>query len=574
MAKNIKKFVKRVISYSKSHIWVDLLILFVLIIPTFYHLVRPGYFFMQDDLQAFRIYEMNECFKDFQIPCRWVPDAGYQYGYPQFIFYPPLVYYFGELIHLFGFQFIDSVKLLFILGYVLSAVAMYFLVKEVSRKRLSALVSSLLYAYVPYKAVEVYVRGAMSEFWALVFFPLIFLFIYKSVLSEKFRYVVFLALSIAGLLLTHLLSVFIFLIPALVWAVYWIIVEKKYERVKFLLLSGILGVGIASFYLLPVIFERKFVHMETLLMGYFDWRKHFVNLYGLFLSREWGYGSSGFPNEKLNLSVGLVQWLFAVFAGILAVLNLKKKRKVSYIILILIFTELFILFLIHPRSNFIWEKITALQWLQFPWRFLAVSIFLLSLIAGFVFSLLNKKFGMIVAVLVVVSAVFVNINYYSVRDWYDITDVDKFSGKLWEKELTISIFDYLPVYAKLPPFEKAPDKPEILEGKAEIVEYGKRSKRQFGKIIVHDRAIIRAPLFDFPGMKVFANGRIIEHRNNDCRGQKYCLGLVTFLLDRGEYNIEVKLTDTPIRKIGNILSILSLIIPAYVLFRKNEKETI
>lgn len=573
MAKNIKKFVKSVVSYSKSHIWVDLLILFILIIPTFYHLVRPGYFFMQDDLQAFRIYEMNECFKDFQIPCRWVPDAGYQYGYPQFNFYPPLVYYFGELIHLSGFQFIDSVKLLFILGYILSATSMYFLVREVSKKRLSALTSSLLYTYVPYKAVEVYVRGAMSEFWALVFFPLIFLFIYKTILSKESKYVVFLALSIAGLLLTHLLSALIFLVPAVVWTMYWVVSEKKYKRIKTLIISVILGLGIASFYLLPVIFERKFVHMETLLMGYFDWRKHFVGLHRLLFSREWGYGSSGFPNEKLNLSTGLIQWLFAVFAGGLAVLNFKKKRKASYIILILLLTELFVLFLIHPRSNFIWEKVMALQWLQFPWRFLAVSIFLLSLIVGFTFSLLSKKVGVITAVFVVISVIALNIGYYSVRDWYYITDIDKFSGELWQKELTISIFDYLPIYAKLPPTKKAPDKPEVLEGKSKIVKYEKYSKRQFGEVIVDNKTVIRAPLFDFPGMKVFVDGRLIKHWNNDCRGQKYCLGLITFSLDKGRHNIEIKLTDTPVRKIGNILSVLGLAISVYVLSKKNEKET-
>ena len=94
--------------------WIAICLIFT--IPTFYQLVRPGFFFMQDDLQAFRVHQMFVCFKDFQIPCRWVPDMGYQYGYPQFLFYPPSVYYLGAFIHLFGIQIIDSVKILFILG--------------------------------------------------------------------------------------------------------------------------------------------------------------------------------------------------------------------------------------------------------------------------------------------------------------------------------------------------------------------------------------------------------------------------------------------------------------------------
>ncbi len=43
------------------------LILIILVIPAFITLVRPGFFPMHDDLQAFRIHQMHECFKDLQI---------------------------------------------------------------------------------------------------------------------------------------------------------------------------------------------------------------------------------------------------------------------------------------------------------------------------------------------------------------------------------------------------------------------------------------------------------------------------------------------------------------------------
>lgn len=165
MAK-VTKIIKKLTSVR--YFWVVLIIL--LTIPTYATLVRPGFFPMQDDLQAFRIYEMDKCISDFQIPCRWVPDAGYQYGYPQFIYYSPNVYYFGEALHLIGFQFIDSVKILFGLGYVLSAIFMFLLVADLLGNW-PGFVASILYTYVPYKALEVYVRGALSEFWAFVFFP-------------------------------------------------------------------------------------------------------------------------------------------------------------------------------------------------------------------------------------------------------------------------------------------------------------------------------------------------------------------------------------------------------------------
>src|SRR5260221_7055170 len=130
--------------------WV--IVLVILIIPTFWTLIRPGFFPMQDDLQAFRLFEMDKCFQDLQIPCRWVPDMGYQYGYPQFNFYSPGVFYLGELFHLIGMQFIDVVKLLFVLGFILSSVTMFIFLRAIFGK-LPALVGSILYTYLPFKAV-------------------------------------------------------------------------------------------------------------------------------------------------------------------------------------------------------------------------------------------------------------------------------------------------------------------------------------------------------------------------------------------------------------------------------------
>src|SRR3989344_4697735 len=116
------------LKFSRSYrFWIVLIV--ILTIPTFYRLIKPGFFFMQDDLQAMRVHQMFACFKDLQIPCRWVPDMGYQYGYPQFLYYPPSVYYVGALIHLFGIQIIDSVKIMFALGYIFSALFMFIFLK-------------------------------------------------------------------------------------------------------------------------------------------------------------------------------------------------------------------------------------------------------------------------------------------------------------------------------------------------------------------------------------------------------------------------------------------------------------
>lgn len=531
------------------------ILLILLISPTFFKLFQPGFFPMQDDLQAFRVYEMDKCYTDLQIPCRWVPDAGYQYGYPQFNFYPPLPYYLGAGLHRVGIQYIDTVKILFILGYILSALTMFVLIADMFGNWAGA-ISALLYTYIPYKAVEVYVRGALSEFWAQIFFPLILWAIYKLVKTGKTKYLIWFALASAALATTHALMTMIFVPIAVLWALYWLVREKWGNWAK-VMWGGLMGFGLSAFFILPVIFEKQFAHTESLLSGYFDYRQHFVNLYKLFISREWGYGSSGFPNEKLNLSLGIVQWVTGlIILPVLAFVNFRKNKKISFLAFGLILLSLGSIFMIHMKSSFIWARLPFLWYLQFPWRFLAISIFLLCILCGLTVYYLGR-FKYVVGILMVIVSFVLTISFYTPKSWLNITDADKFSGVSWEKQLTISIFDYLPIYATLPPWAKAPDLPEVLKGDAKFSDYKKGSDFQMGTVVASKESMIRLPLFDFPGMQVKVDGIVVPHINDDCDGERYCLGLITFNLPAGNHKIDARLTDTPVRRIGNILTILS-----------------
>ncbi len=539
--------------------WIILLI--ILTIPTFYSLIRPGFFPMQDDLQAFRIHQMDKCVQDFQIPCRWVPDAGFQYGYPQFIFYPPSVYYLGEAFHLLGFQFIDSVKILFVLGFILSTLSMFLLLRSLFGNW-PAFVGSLFYSYIPYKAVEVYVRGAMSEFWSLVIFPLIFWASLRYVKTLKLKYFILLSLSVAGLLITHNLMSLIFLPLLVVWCLFWVVTEKKKKTLIYLMMSGVLGLGLAAYFSLPVILEKPYVHLDSILSGYFDYRRHFVDLWQLFFSYNFGYGSSELgPGDDLALSTGIIQWIVALLAVGLAAFNYKKYKQLSSLTFILAFLELGVLFMMHQKSSFVWEKLSFLVWLQFPWRLMADSIFLLAILGALAIYFLQKtnlKYAYFFGGFVVFLIIAIHLPFFQPKDWLNISDKDKFSGISWEKQLTISIFDYLPIYGELPPPSKAPELLEVLSGEAKIIEYKKGSNFQEGKVIVIRDSEIRLPLFDYPGMVVTADGKVVPHKNNNCTNQSYCLGLISYNIPPGEYTIKAELKNSPVRAIGNVITLVSI----------------
>jgi len=125
------------------------------------------------------------------------------------------------------------------------------------------LIASLLYTYIPYKAVEVYVRGALSEFWAQIFFPLIFWAIYKLVKQGKIKYLLWFGFATAALATTHTLMTMIFAPIAVVWAIYWL-VREKWNNLSKVILGGALAFGLSAFFVLPVIFERSFTHIELI----------------------------------------------------------------------------------------------------------------------------------------------------------------------------------------------------------------------------------------------------------------------------------------------------------------------
>jgi uncharacterized membrane protein len=171
--------------FQKKYFWFVLSLIFTL--PAVWFLFKPGvYWNMHDDMQMVRQLELEKCLNDGQIPCRWTPDLGYGYGYPLFNFYPPMPYLVGQVYRFFGFSFMNSVKATAITQIILSSVFMYLLASSVFGS-VGGFIGAVFYTYAPYHALNIYVRGAMNEAWASVFFPLIFYFSRKLILDKKWK---------------------------------------------------------------------------------------------------------------------------------------------------------------------------------------------------------------------------------------------------------------------------------------------------------------------------------------------------------------------------------------------------
>jgi hypothetical protein len=513
---------------------------------------------MHDDMQAFRILEMDHCFRDKQLPCRWVPDAGFGYGYPLFNYYPPFPFYLGELVHLLGFSILDSVKIVFILGFIVAAGSM-FLLGEALWGTWGGFLSSVFYTFAPYHALDIYVRGALNEFWALAWFPAILWTIFKFVKTQDRRYLLWFSFFYGLLFLSHNLMVFIFTPVAIFWLFLNLFLEKKVKIWPKFIWPSLLAVGLAAFFLLPVLFEKKFVHVETMIIGYFNYLAHFVSLKQLFFSRSWGYGASVWKeDEKISFQIGVLHWIIAFLVSLLSAFGRKKEKKRLFRIFFIFFFGLGAAFFAHSRSTFFWKKIKPLEYLQFPWRFLTLVTFSFSLLVGGLVPLFDqflkkKKVIIKLAVLgLVVLVIFFNVDYFQPEEWYwNLTDEQKFSEPVeWQEQVTSGIFDYLPKSAEFPPGEAAPEQAWLEEGEGEVRAYQKGSNwLKFNLEVFSDRAKVKVPIFYFPKWSILVDGQKIDF---DYQNK---LGLPTFDLSKGSYQVEARLKNTPIRTISNWLSL-------------------
>jgi hypothetical protein len=492
--------------------------------PAFALMLRYGIYTMHD-FHVFRQFEFDKCIQSLSFPCRWAPDAGMGYGEPLFNFYSQFPYWIGEVFHLSGLSIINSVKLLFIGSIVASGMSMYWL----SRKHwgyLGGVVSAVLYMYAPYRAIDVWVRGALNESLAFVLFPIILGFIDRYVDEPKTTTLLSLSIALALLITTHNLSFVMFIPFAALWLVWRVVQKKKFSSLFPLAGAGILAMLLSAYYLLPVLAEGHLVTVGQTTQGYYDYRAHFATLHQLFIDRSWKFGASLWgPVDDMSFSLGQIHW---VILGIAGVIGLWKK---NWKILGLTILAILAIWLTHNKSMIIWQTIPGMPYIQFPWRFLSVAAFFTALVGGSLLAYFPKK---ILASAIVITTILVNFTFFRPDIWRAIGDDQQFSGGLWDEQRSSALQDFWP--------KSAPQMP---------VSFAMGHNNEFSVVSVGEWSSV--PIVYFPGWKAHANDRLIEISP---RGD---LGLISFRLPPGEYNVRLEFTNTPSRTVGNIISIVTLL---------------
>lgn len=535
------------------------LILVLISLFTLLPFFRTDFFYTQDHIFVARLHQMHKALVDGQFPVRWSPDL--RFGEPTFNFYAPLPYYIGGIFTILGMDIIGAVKLLFILSTVLSGLGMLIFLRTMFNNW-SATAASILYVFAPYRAVDLYVRGALSESWAFIFFPLIFLTSLNLSKKQSLKNIILLSLSLAGLFLTHNVMMVIFLPFFMAWVLFLICKQKNLKLFYHFSFAIFLGFTLSASYLLPAFFERQFIQSQYLTLGHFNFRAHFVAV-GQFFSTFWGYGSSLWGDKDgLSFQIGLVNWVIIVLSGTLAFLN-KARKETVFLFVFLFASFLMSLFMQHNKSAFIWEAIPILAFIQFPWRFLGISIFLVSILGGLLVFL--SKGRLYIPISIIFISVILNFNYFKPNQYVSYDFFDKFLKEESMQKGVDLTKDYLPIWVKVLTEEEIKT-PLVDEGEVIIEGFERRSSSAYFNASVKTDSLITIPITYFPGWQIKVNDtRLEQNEPNE-------FGLINFNLSKGEYNVLAEFKDTFIRSIGNVISLISLFVIALILLKDKLKS--
>ena len=535
-------------------------------------LLVPGFFTIHDDEQIARLFELDSALSDGQFPVRWVSDLGFGFGYPFFNFYPPFVYYLGELFHKIGFSFIDSMKAVVFVGFLGSSFFMYLWVKNHFGK-LAGIFSALLYTYSSYHAVDIFVRGDIPEFFSFVWIPAIFWCLDLLFKTQKLKYAIILSIFLALLVLTHSLIAFPFLFFFVIYTVFSLFSKGKNLKKNFLLVfsSAAISSLFTMFFWLPVFLEKKFTLVDQILTQELaNYKIHFVYLRQLWES-PWGYGGSIFGlYDGLSFEVGKTQLILSLLVFLVILFSYIKKRKLDEkfkLVLLIFVLFLFSLYMTSFYSQWIWGKISLLPYLQFPWRFLLFAAVFSSFLGGFFIYLVQKLNKKISIVLLLILGLIIVLNsqqnlkpekYLSVNDSF-YTNREDINWKVSKMS-----FEFVPsgVATKLSDIKTTqidvekkdtPNMPyKVINGTASVQVISNKSNSKIFKVSSEKESTLQINTFSFPGWETIIDEKKVKYKDNNK------LKLIVLDIPQGVHLVTANFVNTMPRAIGNAVSLITV----------------
>jgi uncharacterized membrane protein len=543
---NIPSFKKDIISFL-----VLALISFYCTIPLFAHYGVPA---GQDMiLHIFQADQFTQSLREGVFYPRWIPDFNNGYGSPNFIFYSPLSYYFVSAITFFTCSLTASMIIALWSSYFLSGITMYITTKKMFGGS-GSLLTAVIYQVLPYHLFDMYIRGTFAELFAFIWFPLIILFLYRMIESRNSAGMIGFSLSYAGLICTHLVSGYMFTFVIGAYLIYNFFLLKEKKRIIKPLFSLICGLGLSSVYLLPVIFERKFVQIDYIITcSVGDYKKNYLFMLDKFLE---GLRAFYIPLHTIVALEALLFLVIALFITKNRRMLLHRPQQNFFIFLFLI-----AFFLTTLLSRPVWDVVPGFPFLQFPWRWVVITELSLCFLVGYIFTrqdgppLRSIKLKKVVVYLLIILSL-----ASSALIWKGKIISDPLIRKIVKPEEIknfIIPFEYAPIWVKDVKRISSVidhDKVSFISGTASVDIAEWKAEKRVINIRCASDTLLRISTFYYPGWEATIDGIKtpikIEQET----------GAMLIEVPEGKHRLIVLFRDTPIRYYAKLISLFSFCI--------------
>ncbi|HYK09086.1 MAG TPA: 6-pyruvoyl-tetrahydropterin synthase-related protein [Candidatus Eisenbacteria bacterium] len=489
---------------NKEYYWISLLI--ICSVGALIGLFHSG-FFVSDDghWMIIRLSAFYEGLSSGQFPVRFLPQLNQGFGYPVADFLYPLFLYVGAALHVVKIPFITDIKILLGASMLLSGIGMYVFLKQ-SLKAFPAFLGGVVYMYLPYHLYDMYIRGSVGEIVSLAIVPFLFWAV------EKKSWVL-LSIFLGLLILSHN-TLALFFLPVII--LYACINRSKLTS---LLISVGLGLGLASFFWIPALFDRQYTIFNSVVVAN---------------SSHYFLHSVGYQ---------LVGWIaLALFGGVIAVWPLLKDKRVLFFFCLGIVS----LFFSTAMSSILWQNQFLSQFVQFPFRFLSLTLIAESFLAGILIQRFSNK--IVPSTLLLLLLGFSSWPYL-IPKHYDNHDNAYYATNL---ATTTVQNEYMPKWVEKIPTVYSQQRVIIPEDMGTISNiYSKGTKLSFA-VDMKMSSLVKVAYVYFPGWSVVIDTKKITVTPSSQDG------LVQFLVPKGKHTISVAYHETMVQLLADIVTILSI----------------
>jgi hypothetical protein len=508
-------------------------------IPFFFRGTPSGHDF---EFHLYSWLEVLSQWKHGNVYPRWAALAHFAYGEPRFIFYPPASWILGAALSaICPWTLVASIYIWIAL---VAAGASMFLLARQGLDRRDATFAAVLYAVNPYHLVIVYWRSAFAELLASSLLPLLLLLLLRA--DEKGRRVtLFLALLLGCAWLTNAPAAVMihYSLALLMVGIAW---QRRSPRVLLVgTVAMLLGAALAAFYLLPAIYEQKWVNIaEAVSSG-----SHPLDNFLFIHTADADHDLFNRVISWIAVAEILLTFAAAWAARTWAARSWGSRKRELWYTLVAWAAACAVLML--SISSPLWNTLPKLRFMQFPWRWL--------LCLGIPFTLLIvfglRRWATRVAIYLAMVCVLGLVWHRLQPPWWDNpADLREMQNNMATSVGYEGTDEYTPIGADASSVDKDARRVTV-DGPAHaairVSDWAAERKLFTAEMSASDNLALH--LFNYPAWRVEVNGRVVEAGTREGTGQ------MLVPVEAGVNHVQISFVRTWDRGVGGWISLLAII---------------